>query len=332
MLRGSGRRAAVDQVTAQQRVLPLPVVAPVVPPEPDPISQQLAQRLLAATYRLSSHLAEAEAAERDPEQLQRLFHVDQALTQIRRQAENLHVLTGLQIQDAGRQITTLLDVIRAAASAIEHYRRVRIGPVAELAVAEFAADDVIRVLTELVDNATRFSSPSSPVTVSAHLTEHGTVLLRVEDAGAGMEPARLAYLNAMLAGATAPDHDPGPATRLGLIVVSRLAAANDLRVQLRARLPAGTTAAVLLPDAVLCEIPADLAGDRPGEVAEVRHITTARTPSTRAAALRPGGGLRGRAPATPFPSISAGDRFADDVGAFADGLADAERARAVTPT
>jgi hypothetical protein len=138
----------------------------------------------------------------------------------------------------------------------------------------------------------------------------------------------LPYLNAMLAGETAPDHDPGSAAQLGLVVVSRLAAANDLRVLLRARLPAGTTAAVLVPDAVLCEIPAETSG----EVAEVRHITTARTPSIRAAALRPAGGLRGRAPAAPIPSISAGDRFADDVGAFADGLAGAERARAVTPT
>jgi two-component sensor histidine kinase len=323
-------------------------------------------RLLAGAYRLSSHLGEAESAERDPDQLQRLFHIDHAVTQIRRQAENLHVLTGMRIDDAGRQITTLLDVIRAAASAIEQYRRVQIGHVAELAVAEHAADDVIRILTELVDNATRYSPPASPVTVSAHLTEHGTVLLRVEDTGVGVPPDRLPYLNAMLAGDAEPGAGPDTAAQLGLVVVRRLAETNGLRVHLTPRQPVGTTAALLLPGPVLCEVPGPppaparayaavrpphrpaVAPVRPLAPAAPRHLAgpPAAGAPLRAVHARPAGGpggggglprrvpesLRGTEPAPALPGPPATSRLAEDVGAFADGLADAERALAATPT
>lgn len=356
------------------------------PPHPDPapepeqsfwphVGQQFAMRLLATAYRLSSHLSEAEAAEQDPDQLQRLFHVDHAITQIRRQAENLHVLTGMRIDDAGRQVTTLLDVIRAAASAIEQYRRVQVGHVAELAVAEHAADDVIRVLTELVDNATRYSPPGSPVTVSAHLTEHGTVLLRIEDTGVGVPPDRLPYLNAMLGGEVAPGVAADTAAQLGLIVVRRLADINELRVRLTPRHPVGTTAIVLLPAPVLCEVPMTAAhhlparpapayvsasADRPARprvtaVAEVRPFNGGAPrhsagPSTALAAVpaalppvaeADGGGLPLRVPeslrgpgsatAPTPPDLCTHARFADEVGDFADGLADAGHAVAATP-
>jgi len=310
-------------------------------------------RLLASAYRLSSHLGEAETAERDPEQLRRLFHIDHAITQIRRQTENLHVLTGLRVDDAGRQITTLLDVIRAAASAIDQYRRVQIGHVTDLAVAEHAADDVIRVLTELADNATRYSPPSTLVTMSAHLTEHGTVLLRVEDTGVGVEPARLPYLNAMLAGQDEPGLAADDIAQLGLVVVRRLADINGLRVALTPRQPDGTTAIVLLPTHVLCEVPgprrsavvavspagAARSSVRPLAAVPARHpahaATHAAAPPRRTVAelpLRTPESLRAGRPQPTFLTQAPGpSRLADDIGAFADGLADAEHVRATTP-
>src|SRR5918997_280632 len=48
------------------------------------------------------------------------------------------------------------------------------------------AGDVSRRLAELLDNATAHSPRTSIVTVSAHVTEQGHVLLRVEDAGIGL--------------------------------------------------------------------------------------------------------------------------------------------------
>ncbi|MFK3983643.1 sensor histidine kinase [Micromonospora sp. NPDC050397] len=242
-------------------VQPGPPVLP-GPPGPDAVAlawpalcEQFALRILAAAYQTGGQLAAVEAEEQDPARLAQFYRIDHANTRIRRQAENLLVLAGRPVDDAGRQVTSLIDVVRAATSAIEHYPRVRLGVIAHLAVVDFAADDVIRVLTEVLDNATRFSPPAAPVTVSVHLTEVGSVLVRVEDVGLGFKPGQLADVNAMLA-STVPLAVAGPrVNRLGLLVVQRLAAAHRIGVRLTARPGGGTTATVLLPAGLLCEIP-----------------------------------------------------------------------------
>ena len=209
-------------------------------------------RILASAYQMGSHLEAVEADEQDPERLERLYRIDHANTRIRRHAENLQVLLGRRVEDADRQTVTLVDVVRAATSAVEYYPRIRVGHVVDLAVVEFAADDVIRVLTELLDNATRFSPPTSSVIVSAYVTEDGSVLLRVEDAGVGIHPDHLPSLNALLAGQPVT-LAMNPATHLGLSVVAHLAVAHRLRVTLTNRPAGGTTATVLVPGALLCE-------------------------------------------------------------------------------
>jgi hypothetical protein len=232
---------------------PSPEVSRVQDPWPA-ICEQFSLRILAAAYQMGTHLEAAEAEEQDPDRLEKLYRIDHATTRIRRQAENLQVLVGRRVEDADPQVTPLLDVIRAATSAIDQYSRVHIGQMVDLAVADFAADDVIRVLTELVDNAARFSPPTAPVIVSAYITEQGSVLLRVEDSGLGVPPAQLPVINAMLAGDALPPLDGDPAAHLGLVVVRRLALAHHLRVHLTARPVGGTTAVVLIPEGLLCEI------------------------------------------------------------------------------
>ncbi|MGK5444722.1 sensor histidine kinase, partial [Micromonospora sp. URMC 105] len=202
------------------------------------ICDQFALRILASAYQMGSHLEAVETDEQDPERLERLYRIDHANTRIRRHAENLQVLLGRRVEDASPQPVTLVDVVRAASSAIEHYPRVRVGHVVNLGVVEFAADDVIRVLTELLDNATRFSPPTSPVVVSAYVTEDGSVLLRAEDAGVGIDPHQLPQLNAMLAGTAPAPAGGNPAAHLGLLVVAHLSRAHQLRVSLTAR-PSG---------------------------------------------------------------------------------------------
>ncbi|MCP3787092.1 ATP-binding protein [Micromonospora sp. A3M-1-15] len=242
-------------------------VSPPETPEPPPpedagrgpwpaICEQFALRILASAYQMGAHLEAVEADEQDPERLERLYRIDHANTRIRRHAENLQVLLGRRVEDADPQTVPLVDVVRAAASAVEHYPRIRVGHVVELAVVEFAADDVIRVLTELLDNATRFSPPTAPVTVSAFVTEDGGVLLRVEDAGVGLHPDHLTQLNALLSGRPTAPVALDPAAHLGLAVVAHLAVAQGLRVALTTRPAGGTIATVAVPGALLCEIPA----------------------------------------------------------------------------
>jgi hypothetical protein len=268
------------------------------------ICEQFAMRVLAAAYQMSSHLEAVEAGEHDPDRLEQLYRIDHANTRIRRQAENLQVLAGRRIEDADRQVTSLLDVVRAATSAVEHYPRVHIGRIAELAVVEFAADDVIRVLTELLDNAARFSPPTSSVLVSAHLTELGNVLLRVEDAGIGLPPQRLAALNEMFDAEHPARLDGSPESHLGLMVVQRLALTHRIWVRLNGRQPAGTTATVLIPQELVCEIPRQPIGTHevsgmdpdPGPLPPPAPAPMLASVPTAATAALPTAGYRGRAP------------------------------------
>ncbi|MEU5721912.1 ATP-binding protein [Micromonospora sp. NPDC047738] len=252
----------MDPTVAQWDVAPQETPEPPPPPpdEPPPspwpaICEQFAMRIMASAYQMGSHLEAMETDEQDPDRLERLYRIDHANTRIRRHAENLQVLLGRRVEDANPQTVPLVDVVRAASSAVEHYPRIRMGHVLDLAVVEFAADDVIRVLTELLDNATRFSPPTSPVIVSAFITEDGSVLLRIEDAGVGLHPDHVAQLNALLGGRPLSPATLDPAAHLGLAVVAHLAGSHRLRVTLTNRPSGGTTATVLVPGALLCEIP-----------------------------------------------------------------------------
>ncbi|CCH31989.1 ATP-binding protein [Actinosynnema sp. NPDC047251] len=225
---------------------------------------------------LLAELERMEAEEQDPDALARLYKLDHLATRLRRNAENLRVLAGEEAGAATGENSSLVDVVRAALSAIEQYRRVEIGRVAQLAVVGLAADDVSRLLTELLDNATAQSPPHSTVTVSAHFTEQGSVLVRVEDSGIGLPAQRLAELNDRLS--TAPVLDRAAVGHMGLAVVRRLADKHGLRVWLDDRVPHGTIACVLLPAGLVREAPqvsftrrAEPASRVPAEVPDARR-------------------------------------------------------------
>ncbi|MFD2422763.1 sensor histidine kinase, partial [Amycolatopsis pigmentata] len=202
---------------------------------------------------LLSELEGMEAREEDGARLAALYRLDHLAARLRRNAENLRVLAGHEASDVVGQTLSVVDVVRAAMSSIDQYSRVTIGRVVGLGVVGFAAEDVGRVVAELLDNATKWSSPSSVVRVSGHLTEQGSVLVRVEDEGIGLPSERLARLNERLAGS--PVLDDESVRHMGLAVVRRLTARHGMRAWLDRRVPQGTTASVLLPAALVTEVP-----------------------------------------------------------------------------
>ncbi|MGH3670182.1 MAG: ATP-binding protein [Pseudonocardiaceae bacterium] len=214
----------------------------------------IALRDLTLVDSLLAQLEGMEATEGDPDALARLYQLDHLAARLRRNAENLRVLAGHDPGSAASVASPLVDVIRAALSSIEQYRRIDIGRVVPLAVADFAADDVGRLLAELLDNATSYSPPTSSVTVGARLGEGGDVLVRIEDSGTGLPADRLEAVNALLA---APARlDSWSIEHLGLAVVRRLAGNHGIRVSLENRPVQGAAATVLLPAHVMCETPA----------------------------------------------------------------------------
>ncbi|WP_019633193.1 nitrate- and nitrite sensing domain-containing protein [Actinomadura atramentaria] len=187
----------------------------------------------------------------DPDELADLFRLDHLATRMRRHAEGLVILAGKSAGRGWRNPVPLVDVVRGAVAEVEDYQRVRLQPLPRIALLGAAVADVIHLLAEVVENATAFSPPGSPVLVSGHPVGHGYVL-EIEDRGLGMEEAAIAAANARLA--DPPEFDPSDSAQLGLFVVARLAQRHGIKVTLRASPYGGITAIALIPGELIVAI------------------------------------------------------------------------------
>ena len=185
------------------------------------------QSLLERQLRLFEEL---EKDEEDPDQLARLFQLDHLATRMRRNNENLMVLSGSDLARRFHQPTDLPDVLRAAVSEIEQYPRVVVQPPPAVKLVGHAASDLVRLVAELLDNAANFSSPETSVTVSAYQPGDGSVVLDVLDEGIGMGHRELAAANERLA--RVDEDDLATSRRMGLFVVGRLAVRHGIGVEL----------------------------------------------------------------------------------------------------
>lgn len=202
-------------------------------------SQGLVQRQLQLLERL-------ERDEEDAEQLATLFQLDHLATRMRRNNENLMVLSGGDLARRSAEPATLVDLLRAAISEIEHYQRIELRQLPTVAVVGRAAGDLVRLIAELLDNATAFSPPDTPVSVAAHRGEGATLVINVLDHGIGMGEDEIAVANRRLLDSSAVDL---PTSRqLGLFVVGRLASRHGFTVRLHGGKDLqGVQAAVTVP-------------------------------------------------------------------------------------
>ena len=154
------------------------------------------QGLLERQLRLFEEL---EQDEEDPDQLSRLFQLDHLATRMRRNNENLMVLSGHDLARRFVRPTDLADVLRAAVSEIEQYPRVVVQPPPQVKLLGHAASDLVRLLAELLDNAANFSAPHTQVTVAGHHRDDGALVIDIVDQGIGMSEADREEANARLA-------------------------------------------------------------------------------------------------------------------------------------
>src|SRR4051794_16676555 len=163
----------------------------------------LARRNQSLLYRQLDIINQLEESERDPDALAELFRLDHIATRVRRNAENLLVLSGEQPPRTWSDPVPLRDVLRAAIAETEDLSRVVIVVDEQTAVVGHAVTDLTHLLAELTENAVRFSPPDTTVTVRSRPDPHeaGGWLLTVEDWGIGMAPDVLAATNALLANA-----------------------------------------------------------------------------------------------------------------------------------
>ncbi|MEV0383008.1 nitrate- and nitrite sensing domain-containing protein [Nonomuraea sp. NPDC050643] len=221
--------------------------------------QRMLQRIARRTQILIGlqlkKLDELERRHEDPEVLEGLFDLDHLTARLRRYEENLVILGGGQPQRRWRKPVHLLDVLRAAQGEVADYRRITIDVEGEPWVAERAVGPLVHVLAELMENATTFSKPQTPVEVRASPVSRG-IAVEIEDRGLGMEPEQYAAANALMQKPPRLDvMTHADDVRLGLYVVARLSASLGLKVELRSSAFGGTRVVVLLPESLAVEPP-----------------------------------------------------------------------------
>ncbi|MFF8429625.1 nitrate- and nitrite sensing domain-containing protein [Streptomyces sp. NPDC016566] len=263
----------------------------------------LARRSQVLVHRQLSLLDSMERRSDDPDELSDLFRLDHLTTRMRRHAESLIILSGAAPGRAWRMPVSLTNVVRAAVSEIEDYARVEVRQLPEASVIGAAVADVTHLLAELVENAAQFSPPHTRVRVTGEPVGNGYAL-EVEDRGLGMGADTLAEANRRIEQSEALDLFDSD--RLGLFVVSRLAARHGIKVHLRTSPYGGTTAVVLVPTALLHARAAgrpaqEKAPARPEQSREYTPVPDAPPPPSAVTAQtgRPALAAGGPAPAPP---------------------------------
>lgn len=185
----------------------------------------------------------------DVDRVATLLQLDRIANRIRRNTENLMVLSG------GRQSrgpVDTVDIIQAAVAEVDQHERIVLKTPPYCRIAGHVAGDLTRLLTELLDNATGFSEPSTGVVIDLIEAGGGALRIEISDHGPGMSGAEIAEANSRLAGAAG---DPVMPNQLGLAVVGRLARRHGINVTLNSGmgLP-GVQTSVVVPGSVRTEM------------------------------------------------------------------------------
>lgn len=215
---------------------------------------KLARRLQSLINRAIKRIDELEQDNEDPELLDGLYEIDHLFTLARRQGENLAVLGGESPQRRSTKPVSVYAVLLAAVSEAEHYRQIAIVPVEDVEIHGHAVAEIIHLLAELLENATRFTSPDGPkVEVRAQKVTAG-LAIEVQDRGLGMSYEDIERINHLLDGSTRIDiSELLEDGRIGLAVVRELARRHDIRVRLQSNIFGGIAAAVVIPPQLLSE-------------------------------------------------------------------------------
>ncbi|WP_328454612.1 nitrate- and nitrite sensing domain-containing protein [Streptomyces sp. NBC_00386] len=240
----------------------------------------IARRNQALVHRQLKLVDTLERRTDDPDVLDDLFRIDHLTTRMRRHAESLIILSGSAPGRRWRRPVPLAEVVSSAVSEIEQYTRVVVPPMPEVGVAADAVADVVHLIAELVENATVFSPPRTQVTLRTGRAGSGFVL-EIDDRGLGLEPDQIDEAHRTLT--TPEDFDPTRHDRLGLYVVGRLAARHGIKVTLCRSPYGGTTAVVLLPEAVLAPVETTHPAADTAPVALPTRTATALLPAQRKA-------------------------------------------------
>jgi anti-sigma regulatory factor (Ser/Thr protein kinase) len=212
------------------------------------VFRNLARRSQSLLHRQLALLDRMERRTEDPQELGDLFRLDHLTARMRRHAESLIILSGQSPARGWRNRVPFVDVIRAAVAEVEDYTRVSVISADDTGLAGPAVGDVIHMTAELIENATIYSPPNTPVVIQGGIVGNGFAM-EIEDRGLGMSDEKLAEANEQLAEPL--PFDPANTDQLGLLVAGQLARLHDIQITLRRNPYGGTSAIVLIPHSIV---------------------------------------------------------------------------------
>ncbi|MCI0384962.1 ATP-binding protein [Streptomyces sp. CNQ085] len=227
----------------------------------------IACRIQAETHRLQADLRGIRSEYPAPGTLGDLTRLEHGVSVVGRAAAGLAVLGGGGPVRQRQKPVPLHDVLRAGSAPIAEYPRIGLHRVAEVAVLGPAVEPLSLVLSELMDNATRYSPPSTKVVVNTEEVVSG-IEVSIEDEGVGLTEEAHRHAELLLARARngLDLEDLGETARMGLRVVGVLAGRLGLGISLRPSTRDGVCAVVFVPYDLLTALPAEAcarAGGRP---------------------------------------------------------------------
>ncbi|MGW4516713.1 ATP-binding protein [Streptomyces sp. NPDC004393] len=187
----------------------------------------------------------------DPLILADLMTIDHTNSQFGRRAQGIAALCGGWL---GRRETaaSVYDVARSATGRIKHFDRVKIHSRVNVHVAATAVEPVAVVLAELLDNATNYSAPGTPVEINIQAVPTGICLI-VDDAGLGISQEEKDRAAALLSPAAPISITSlGNPPRVGFAVAGVLSDRYGFKVSVDSVSPyGGVRAVILLPESLL---------------------------------------------------------------------------------
>lgn len=216
----------------------------------------LGQRNQSLLNRQISFITDLERNESDPETLTDLLYLDHLAVRMRRNAELLLVLAGVDPPRKWVGPTPIGEIIKAALGEAAEYKRVRVRDIEPAAIAGSATAELSHLMAELVENALLYSPPGDTVEIyGRHRSDDDDYVsdgytVTVEDHGVGMTFDDLGAANRRLS--ASESSAIAPSKYMGHYIAGKLAARHGIIVRLHTNSPGdGLTATIDVPGRLL---------------------------------------------------------------------------------
>ncbi|WP_308188571.1 ATP-binding protein [Nocardia spumae] len=183
-----------------------------------------------------------------------LIRIDHSVQQMIRQAQSYVIVCG-GLPGRRWPQQALTDIVGGAVGRVRDFTRVRPQQLDRVVISR-AVEPLVHTLATLLDNALRYSPPTSFVDVTFQEGHHGLTVI-IDDAGVRMNPEQMEEARQVLAGERTVDiHQLGPTPRVGFPGIAALARRYGFTVYIDGpNIYGGMRAMVYVPEGLLAARP-----------------------------------------------------------------------------